>query len=60
MELKLFSITSYLVDYVLLIVPYGIETTFSAFYWNVISLLIVPYGIETIKEKWQYGNVFIF
>ena len=31
----------------LLIVPYGIETSFAEVEGNLIVLLIVPYGIET-------------
>ena len=33
--------------YMLLIVPYGIETFLCGLYIRVAGLLIVPYGIET-------------
>ena len=50
MELKLISPIFFVQTYILLIVPYGIETiTRYRADWSA-WLLIVPYGIETLKE----------
>ena len=61
MELK--PICTFYVGFVfiLLIVPYGIETGYSGLYYRRgISLLIVPYGIETLKEVMLMAWTFAF
>ena len=47
MELKLSSMPSLKSQSILLIVPYGIETSQSRCQVHQARLLIVPYGIET-------------
>ena len=49
MELKLENILLYIVAACLLIVPYGIETSFIDVSTYSRVLLIVPYGIETFS-----------
>ena len=61
MELKLDPFLSDCFLYILLIVPYGIETSaFSAVLMEPDSLLIVPYGIETcmIANRLKTYNTF--
>ena len=47
MELKLITSNRSRETEILLIVPYGIETTVNMYKDNKDNLLIVPYGIET-------------
>ena len=61
MELKRASTTETGISFMLLIVPYGIETyvtVFDSFCDN--SLLIVPYGIETLNLITLWSNVRCF
>ena len=53
MELKLSKTVGKQPAWILLIVPYGIETTFRQENPQPRSLLIVPYGIET--EIYVFG-----
>ena len=50
MELKLIIVNPKVNEYILLIVPYGIETLKVFYLLILLYLLIVPYGIETLFE----------
>ena len=50
MELKLLDMQVYYYYSLLLIVPYGIETSLFLALRHSIHLLIVPYGIETVER----------
>ena len=51
MELKLYFAAYFARSVVLLIVPYGIETTLFSQTVRQQCLLIVPYGIETMTAR---------
>ena len=53
MELKLQRICQEKFPFVLLIVPYGIETSDIFNNWIKTELLIVPYGIETRQLEYM-------
>ena len=55
MELKQIFNKTVIFIFILLIVPYGIETQPLLNYTGQRTLLIVPYGIET-KENTSYGE----
>ena len=50
MELKLRKQITHFSSNLVLIVPYGIETTKINYSFFIKFVLIVPYGIETIKQ----------
>ena len=47
MELKRINCAHWQIKLILLIVPYGIETSYYGHRFYSLALLIVPYGIET-------------
>ena len=60
MELKLEMDIEDATDELLLIVPYGIETSKLPAGFGLSYLLIVPYGIETKQEDSSYLQALLF
>ena len=60
MELKLSLMRRLSAAFILLIVPYGIETMFINRFFSGVVLLIVPYGIETCLTVENLGLSTLF